>query len=248
MARRKLIAANWKMNGDLSLCASMQNAINQCQISEDVAIVIAPPYTLIAALSSSDRLSIGAQNVSQFDQGAYTGELSTTMLKNAGCEYVIVGHSERRELFGETNQIVAEKFVKIARAGLKPILCVGESLSEREAGVTNSILQEQIQAVISCSSSEDWMDAVIAYEPVWAIGTGKTATPEMAQEAHHFLRELLQLSNVTKVHADNLRILYGGSMKPDNAAELLSQDDIDGGLVGGASLKPDSFTAILSAA
>ena len=170
------------------------------------------------------------------------------MLKSAACEYVIVGHSERREIFGETNEIVAEKFVQIARAHLKPILCLGESLSDREADQTEKVLTEQIEAVIENSSSNDWQNAVIAYEPIWAIGTGKTATPEMAQATHQFIREYLHSNQTTQNIAESIQILYGGSMKPANAASLLSQTDIDGGLVGGASLDPESFVSILQAA
>lgn len=249
MARRTLIAANWKMNGDKSLCVSMQNAIASANnVGSDVEVLICPPFTLLNCLTPSNKLFVGAQNSSQFKQGAYTGEISVSMLKDAGCEYVIVGHSERREIFGETNQIIADKFVNIASSGLKPILCVGESLSERESGLTKNVLQAQLEAVISHSEANHWENAVIAYEPIWAIGTGKTATPGMAQQTHQFLRELLSKNSITEKSANTLRILYGGSMKPDNAVDLLSEKDIDGGLVGGASLNPKDFITILSAA
>ena len=249
VSRRTLIAANWKMNGDISLLDSMLSAINSAKVvSDDVEALICPSFTVLGAFDQSSNVSLGAQNVSQYDSGAYTGEISTEMLKQVGCEYVIVGHSERREIYAETDAIVAEKFVQIARAGLKPVLCLGESLEQRESNSTEKVLSEQIAAVVNASKASDWDNAVIAYEPIWAIGTGKTATPEMAQETHAFIRENLRSHAQTKSVVDAMRILYGGSMKPDNAVDLLSQVDIDGGLVGGASLDPKSFISILKAA
>ena len=169
------------------------------------------------------------------------------MLKVCNCEYVLVGHSERRELFQESNEVIAEKFQQIAQADMKPVLCLGESLAERESKQTESVLAQQLDAVLNVSSVEQWQNAVIAYEPVWAIGTGKTATPEMAQETHEFIRQYIRSNAVTEQFADSIQILYGGSMKPANAADLLAQNDIDGGLVGGASFDPKSFVATLKA-
>lgn len=248
-ARRTLIAANWKMNGDRMLLGTMLSAIDSADvISDSVEAMICPSFTLLAAFDKKSEVGVGAQNVSQHDSGAYTGETSVEMLKAVACEYVLVGHSERREIYVETNETIAEKFVQVARAGLKPVLCLGESLEQRDSGTTEQVLAEQMTAVIDVSQDSDWQNAVIAYEPVWAIGTGKTATPAMAQEAHAFIREQLRSHATTQSAAEAMRILYGGSMKPDNAVDLLSQVDIDGGLVGGASLDPDSFISILKAA
>ncbi len=248
-SRRTLIAANWKMNGDLSLLGSMLSAVKEVN-SDSMAIetLICPPFTLLGAFDTGSSIAKGAQNVSQHEGGAFTGEISVDMLKASGCEYILVGHSERREIYSETDVVVAEKFVRVARTGLKPVLCLGESLQQRESGMTNRVLIDQLAEIIKISDANDWENAVIAYEPIWAIGTGKTATPEMAQETHALIREELRANDVTQPVAETIRILYGGSMKPDNAAELLSQRDIDGGLVGGASLDPNSFISILRAA
>ena len=246
--RRTLIAANWKMNGDLALLESMLSAISANEYTENVDALICPAFTLLASFArDSSNVLKGAQNVSQFDNGAYTGEVSIEMLKSCQSEYVLVGHSERRELFHENNAVVSEKFLQIARADMKPVLCLGELLAEREEEQTQRVLAEQLDAVLEKSSAADWQNAVIAYEPVWAIGTGKTATPEMAQTTHKFIRQHLRANAATQALADSIQILYGGSMKPANAAQLLAQDDIDGGLVGGASLDPNSFVAILKA-
>ena len=246
--RRILIAANWKMNGDLALLDSMLSEIDASDLSDNVDALICPAYTLLGSFAEdSSSVLKGAQNVSQFDSGAYTGEISIEMLKACNCEYVLVGHSERRELFQESNEVVAEKFQQIAQANLKPVLCLGESLAERESKQTESVLAKQLDAVLNVSLTEQWQNAVIAYEPVWAIGTGKTATPEMAQETHEFIRQYIRSNTITEQFADSIQILYGGSMKPANAADLLAQNDIDGGLVGGASLDPKSFVAILKA-
>lgn len=254
-SRRTLIAANWKMNGDIALLDSILSAIRETELSTNVDTLICPPLTLLSSFDNAgagsdvnNKVNKGAQNVSQHDSGAYTGEISVDMLKAVDCEYVLVGHSERREIYAETNSIVAEKFVQIARSGMKPILCLGETLNERESEKTENILTEQINAVTAISNADDWQNAVIAYEPIWAIGTGKTATPEMAQKTHQFIREYLHLNKVTQTISESIQILYGGSMKPANAAQLLAQKDIDGGLIGGASLDPDSFTSILKAA
>lgn len=244
--RRYLIAANWKMNGDQPLVDSMQAAIAETGYSPDeVEVLVCPPATLMA--NFNDAVEIGGQNFSQYASGAYTGEISANMLLDAGCRYVIVGHSERRELFAEDDSVVAQKFVAAARAGLRPVLCIGETLEQREQGETEAVLAEQLTAVATVSEADDWQQAVVAYEPVWAIGTGKTATPELAQSAHAFIRQWLADQPVTAAVANDLRILYGGSMKPGNAGTLLSQKDIDGGLIGGASLQPDDFTAIINA-
>ena len=248
-ARRTLIAANWKMNGDLALLDSMLSTINTSGLSDNVDVLICPAFTLLGSFAKdSSSVLKGAQNVSQFDSGAYTGEISIEMLKACHCEYVLVGHSERRELFQESNEVVAEKFQRITQANMKTVLCLGESLAEREAEQTKNVLAQQLDTVLNVSSAEQWQNVVIAYEPVWAIGTGKTATPEMAQETHEFIRQYLRSNTTTEQFADTIQILYGGSMKPANAADLLAQNDIDGGLVGGASLDPESFVAILKAA
>ena len=247
--RRYLIAANWKMNGDKSLVSAMQSALRTNDHSHDrIEVLVCPPLSLLADFDhSDDGLQIGGQNMSQFTSGAYTGEVSAAMLVDAGCQYVIVGHSERRELFGETNAIVAQKFVAAAEHGLRPILCIGETLEQRQQGVTEPQLAEQLDAVISLTQAHHWQHAVIAYEPVWAIGTGETATPQQAQTVHEFIRRSVSQQTATAAIADTIRIVYGGSMKPDNAASLLAQHDIDGGLIGGASLQPQDFTAIINA-
>jgi triosephosphate isomerase len=192
-------------------------------------------------------VQVGAQNVHYEDNGAYTGEISTSMLKEVGCHYVIIGHSERREYFGETDEIVNKKVTKALAGGLSPILCVGEVLPERKANKQNEVVKTQLIKNLESVSAEALKKVVIAYEPVWAIGTGETASPEQAQEMHSFIRSVLMELYNDDV-AQKVRILYGGSMKPDNAEELLSQNDVDGGLIGGASLKADSFYAIVEIA
>ena len=212
--------------------------------------LICPPFVSIAAVTDSFKGSsfkCGAQNVSTQDNGAYTGEISTSMLKEAGCDYIIVGHSERREYYHEDNNLVAEKAKKVIDDGLNAIVCVGEVLAERKAGDHEKVVKEQMQAVMNKLGKDAVSNLVIAYEPVWAIGTGETATPEQAQEMHAFIRALLS-EHFGDNGAESIRILYGGSMKPDNADELLSQKDVDGGLIGGASLKADSFSQILTIA
>lgn len=248
MSRTTLIAANWKMNGDISLVASMSAALKTAiNPNSRTQVLICPPATLLAGFTGDRKFALGAQNLNEQASGAYTGELSAAMLKASGCDYVLVGHSERREIYLETSHIVSKKFIQATRSGLRPILCVGEKLADRESGATKQVLAEQIDAVLEISEPADWQTAVIAYEPVWAIGTGKTATPEMAQETHEFLRSYLASKAQTANIAPSIQILYGGSMKAANAAELLSQSDIDGGLVGGASLDPESFVAIIAA-
>ena len=213
------------------------------------SLLVCPPFPYVAAVAEATAgtpVSVGAQNVSEHEKGAFTGEVAPSMLKDLGCEYVIVGHSERRALYGETSQQVAAKFVAAQAAGLMPILCVGETLEEREAGTTEAVVDEQLDAVLDAAGVDAFGAAVIAYEPVWAIGTGMTATPEQAQEVHRHIRGRLEAQD--EAIAANVQILYGGSMKGENAPGLLGQADIDGGLIGGASLKAADFLAIARAA
>ena len=213
------------------------------------SLLVCPPFPYVAAVvaaTAGTPVSVGAQNVSEHEKGAFTGEVAPSMLKDLGCEYVIVGHSERRALYGETSQQVAAKFVAAQAAGLMPILCVGETLEEREAGTTEAVVDEQLDAVLDAAGVDAFGAAVIAYEPVWAIGTGMTATPEQAQEVHRHIRGRLEAQD--EAIAANVQILYGGSMKGENAPGLLGQADIDGGLIGGASLKAADFLAIARAA
>jgi len=248
--RRKLVAGNWKMHGSLAenqaLLAALKAALGGYQ---SAGVAVCSPFPYLAQLQSElagTSIAWGAQNMSQHGKGAFTGEVSAAMLKDFGCKYVIVGHSERRALYGETDVVVAEKYAAAQVAGLIPILCVGETLEERESGVTEAVVGRQLDAVINNSGAGSLSDAVIAYEPVWAIGTGKTATPEQAQAVHAFIRS--KIRGLDGSVADNLVIQYGGSVKASNAAELFSQPDIDGGLIGGASLIADDFIAICKAA
>lgn len=215
-----------------------------------VDVVICPPFTALSevaeVLSESD-IGLGAQNMHWQDEGAFTGEVSAPMLKEAGCGYVIIGHSERRQFFGETNETVNKKLKAALGHGLTPIVCVGENLKEREANKTFEVIQDHIKNSLLDISAEDLLKTVIAYEPVWAIGTGKTATGEQAQEVHKYIRDLLRKIYDDTV-ADSVRIQYGGSVKPENIAELIAKPDVDGALVGGASLKIDSFTSIVTKA
>lgn len=250
--RKKVIAGNWKMNKNLSetieLVSGIKNEISNGEINADV--IICPPYISLEsanALVKDTAIALGAQNMHQENSGAFTGEVSADMLKSVGCEYVILGHSERRTIFKETDELINEKLKKAISSGLKPIFCVGETLNERENGTTEKVVETQIREGLSGLSEANLSDLIIAYEPVWAIGTGKTATPEQAQEVHKFIRKLLTDSFSAEL-AENTIIQYGGSVKPDNAAELFTQPDIDGGLIGGASLKADSFAAIIKSA
>lgn len=231
------------MNGSLSLVADFNKKL--AEVKCDAQIVVCAPSVLLHGFEKVG-FSIGAQNVSHLDNGAHTGELSVEMLKEAGCDYVIVGHSERREDQGESNALVAQKAQKSIAAGLTPIICVGESLDVRESGNVESFVAEQLNALTSLMTVDELKRSVIAYEPIWAIGTGKTASPEQAQEVHEFIRGYF--SKVDAELAQGLRILYGGSVKPDNAATLFSQQDVDGGLIGGASLKAEDFISICQAA
>lgn len=247
--RQPLVAANWKMNGTLATIRPLLAAISQGLAQERTPeVVVCAPYIyipLVQDLLKQGRIGIGAQNLSQHAAGAFTGEVAAAMLADFGCRYVIVGHSERRALYHESDQVVAEKFVQAGKHGLVPILCVGEQLEEREDGITEEVVARQLNAVVSSAGIAAFANAVIAYEPVWAIGTGRTATPEQAEEVHAFIR--LQLARHDDGIADRIRILYGGSVKADNAQDLFSRADIDGGLIGGASLKAADFLAICQA-
>ncbi|MCA0899376.1 triose-phosphate isomerase [Microbulbifer agarilyticus] len=243
--RKTLVAANWKMHGSKTfaeqLLAELNSGLESGKCSAQV--VICPPYPYLGLVGEiASDLGLGAQNLSEQASGAFTGEVSAEMLKDFGADYVIVGHSERRSLYGETSALVAEKFAAAKASGLVPMLCVGESLEERESGKALEVVAAQIQAVVDLGLSDTWQNAVIAYEPVWAIGTGKTATPEQAQEVHRFIREQLGEAG------EQVQILYGGSVKAGNAAELFAKPDIDGALVGGASLKAEEFIQICRAA
>lgn len=250
--RKQFIAGNWKMFKDLVETAELINALKTQLATLDARITVAvcPPFTSLAIAGNLLRdspIKLGSQNMSQHDEGAYTGEISWKMLKSAGCEYVILGHSERRQSFGETNELINEKARKALANGLKTIVCVGETLDQREKGVTTQIVTTQIKGVLAGIGSHDMEHVTIAYEPVWAIGTGKNATPVQAQEVHQTIRkQVAQL--YTWAIAENVTIQYGGSVKPENAMDLLSQKDVDGALVGGACLKADSFAAIIRAA
>ena len=248
--RKCLIAGNWKMNGSAAFTDELITAIVAGLSGREAAeVLVCPPFPYLAAAGaklSGTGLLLGAQDVSKHPAGAYTGEVAAAMLKDVGCEYVIVGHSERRAMHGESNEIVAGKFAAAKKGALKPILCVGETLEQREGGSTERVVGEQLNAVLESSGIADIAGAVIAYEPVWAIGTGRTATPDQAQQVHRYIRELLAAKD-EKV-ASTTPILYGGSMKGNNAAGLLEMPDIDGGLIGGASLQADEFLAIVAAA
>ncbi|MEK6596261.1 MAG: triose-phosphate isomerase [Pseudomonadota bacterium] len=247
--RKKLVAGNWKMYGNLveneQLLSAVIAGLNGLR---DAQVAVCVPYPYLPSVQNKlqrTHISWGAQNVSQYEKGAYTGEISASMLNDFGCHYVIVGHSERRTLFGEDNRTVAEKYLAVQRAGITPILCVGETLAQREAGTTEQIIEEQLAAVIDLAGIETLSKAVIAYEPVWAIGTGKTASPQQAQDVHAFIRKKVAVQDIDI--AKELTILYGGSVKAGNASELFAMSDIDGGLIGGASLVANDFITICRA-
>ncbi|MEJ8851675.1 triose-phosphate isomerase [Variovorax rhizosphaerae] len=246
--KNKLIAGNWKMNGGLAANSALVDALKQ-GVGEpacDVALCVPAPYLAqVQSLVAGSPLALGAQDVSAHAQGAYTGEQSSVMLKDFGVRYAIVGHSERRQYHGETDATVAAKTAAALANGITPIVCVGETLAEREAGQTEEVVKRQLAAVIHLNG-HCISEIVVAYEPVWAIGTGKTATPAQAQSVHALLRA--QLHHAASEHAAGIRILYGGSMNAANAAELLLQPDINGGLIGGASLKAPDFLQIIAAA
>jgi triosephosphate isomerase len=247
--RRKLIAGNWKMNGSLAANAALLADI-RAGLAEavcDIAVCVPAPYLAqCQAILTFGPIAWGAQDVSGHESGAYTGEVAASMVAEFGCRYVITGHSERRAYHGEGNEAVAQKALRALAAGVTPIVCVGETPAQREAGQTEAVVGAQLTAVLAVLSTEQVADIVVAYEPVWAIGTGQTATPQMAQDVHHFLRGLLAQKNA--VAARTVQILYGGSMKPENAKELMARADIDGGLIGGAALKAQDFLAIIAAA
>jgi triosephosphate isomerase (TIM) len=251
--RDYLVAGNWKMNGGTAANAALLDAIiaglPDVAAAGAVKLLICPPFPYLEATArklAGTGVALGAQTVSEHASGAYTGEVSAGMLKDTGCEYAIVGHSERRALFGETSAIVAAKFEAALSAKLVPVLCVGETLEERQAGRTEAVVGEQLGAVMERSGIEALAGAVVAYEPVWAIGTGRTATPEQAGDVHRHIRALV--AERDGAVAAGLQILYGGSVKGDNAAGLMAMPDIDGGLIGGASLKANEFLAIAASA
>jgi len=245
--RKKLVAGNWKMHGSLAENAALLSALKPALAGIEAVVCVPFPYLAQAQSElAGSSIAWGAQNLSEHSKGAYTGEVSASMLRDFGCSYVIVGHSERRSLYGESDQRVAAKFIAAQAGGLVPILCVGESLEEREAGITEQVVARQLDAVISAAGIGALANAIVAYEPVWAIGTGKTASPEQAQAVHAFIRS--KIAGLDAAIADALVIQYGGSVKAANAAELLAQPDIDGGLIGGASLVAEEFAAICQAA
>jgi triosephosphate isomerase len=248
--RRPIVAGNWKMHGSRAENARLIEALTaQFPVESPAQCIVCPPVVYLADVGRMLRdtqIELGAQSVCAEGQGAFTGEVSAAMLKDVGCTYVIVGHSERRALYAEDNVLVARKFVAAQSKSLIPIFCVGEQLSERESGQTNEVIAKQLDAVLELCGASAFANAVIAYEPVWAIGTGRVATPDQAQEVHAFIRGRIAARDA-KI-ATEARILYGGSVKAGNAAELFAMADVDGGLIGGASLKADEFLAILAAA
>jgi triosephosphate isomerase (TIM) len=249
--RRPLVAGNWKMHGStVENAALVEQLINGIEDGRGGAeVLVCPPFVYLPEVVrrlKGTPVRVGAQNASAEPAGAFTGEISVAMLKDVGCEYVIVGHSERRAHYREDDAVVARKFRAVLGQGLVPILCVGETLDERESGATESVVGRQLDAVLSLAGVASFARAVVAYEPVWAIGTGKNASPDQAQAVHRFIRDRVASGDANI--ADGLRILYGGSVKAGNAAELFAQPDVDGGLVGGASLKGDEFLEICAAA
>jgi triosephosphate isomerase len=251
MARKFLIAGNWKMNKTPAEGVALaREIIAEAGVQNDVVVLVCPPFTALAAVGGalgSSQVQLGAQNLHPEPNGAFTGEISASMLRELHCSHVIIGHSERREYFGESDAFINRKVQTSLEHKLKPILCVGETLSQREAGQTSSVVTTQLQGGLAGVKLESGDQLVIAYEPVWAIGTGKTATPEMAQEVHALIRSLL-VTQFGEAAGVKIKILYGGSMKPNNAAELMAQPDIDGGLIGGASLVGRDFLKIIQAA
>jgi triosephosphate isomerase (TIM) len=253
MGRKFLIAGNWKMNSGTGKTAVFFNELAGLvtDVPDGVELLICPPFISLAEAVEAAKpvpgMHVGAQNIHFEDDGAYTGEISAAMLRDTGCTHVILGHSERREYFGETDQIIGKKIVKAFEKGLTPVFCVGEVLAQRKAGDHFRVVESQLLGALEGMSNDDIGRIVIAYEPVWAIGTGETASPDQAQEMHAYIRGVLAKLAGDGV-ASGIRILYGGSMKPDNAADLLGREDVDGGLIGGASLKADSYASIVGAA
>lgn len=249
--RKMIIAGNWKMNKTGAEAASFARDLKVKTLNiHKTEIVVCPPFTAIDAVYNilkESRIRVGAQNVHWEAAGAYTGEVSAGMIEAAGCKYVIIGHSERRQYFGETDEAVNKKITQTLTTSLSPIVCIGETLEQRQAGQTETIVQQQIRAGLAGLSKEQMGRIVLAYEPVWAIGTGVTASPQQAEQVHRFIRQLLA-EMFDRAIADGTVILYGGSVKPDNIQELLNEPDIDGGLIGGASLKVDSFVEMIKIA
>ena len=246
--RRKIVAGNWKLHGSRDFATSLVGKVAAALPLEGVELVILPPLPYLGDLVEDFQhtaLAFGAQDVSSNQEGAYTGEVSAKMLVDVGARFGLVGHSERRQYHHESSEHVARKFLAAVNAGLRPILCVGESLQQREAGLTEDVIASQLRPVLDLVSAAAFEGAVVAYEPVWAIGTGRTASPAQAQAVHAFIRG--EVARYDARIADSLSILYGGSVKPDNASELFAQPDVDGGLVGGASLVAADFIAIASA-
>lgn len=247
--RRPLIAGNWKMNLTRDESVSLALALCQADSSKNVDILICPPYVYLDAVSQAvaeSSISVGSQDVYFEASGAFTGEISVDMLKDVGVQFIILGHSERRHVIGESDLLINKKIRAVLSGGLTPVVCVGETLEERERGETLDVIKSQFEGSLDGLTADQMKNSVIAYEPVWAIGTGKTASPEEAQAVHADLRKLLA-GRYNQGTSEHVRILYGGSVKPDNAANLMAQADIDGALVGGASLKSDSFIEIINA-
>ncbi|OGX26343.1 MAG: triose-phosphate isomerase [Omnitrophica WOR_2 bacterium RIFCSPHIGHO2_02_FULL_45_21] len=246
--RKPIIAGNWKMHKTIEEGEKLVNLLKrQLYDLEDIDIVLCPPFThlaYIADMLESSNILLGAQDMHWEDEGAYTGEISAPMLKSAGCKFVLIGHSERRQLFGETNETVHKKLTSALNNGLTPIVCIGENLKQREEGVTFALVSEQLELALKALQPERLKEIIIAYEPVWAIGSGKVASSEQAQEVHRYIRDWLS-KNYGLSLAQEVRIQYGGSVKPDNIAGLIAQADVDGALVGGSSLDADSFCAIV---
>lgn len=249
MMRRKIVAANWKMNGSADFAKSLisELKVQLSELDKDVEVVIIPPSLYVAEvkrLISDAAFTVGIQSAAQWNEGAFTGEVSASMAADVGCGYVLAGHSERRQLFAETDQVVADKVQQILKSGLTALLCVGETLAEREAGQAEEVVSRQLQTALQGLSNDNWNKIVVAYEPVWAIGTGETATAKDAQAMHSHMREVLSSLGAP---APEISLLYGGSVKPGNARELFQQHDIDGGLIGGASLVAADFASICRA-
>ena len=246
--RKKVIAGNWKMNKTPSEAVEFVNELKNAVSGSEADVIVCPTYVCLQDVikaANGSNIKVGAQNIAWADEGAYTGEVSGKMLKEIGAEYVIIGHSERRQYFGETDETVNNRLKAALKYELKPIVCVGELLEEREAGVTNNVLETQTVGALKDIASNDVADMIIAYEPVWAIGTGKTASSEDANDACKYIRSVVERLYGSEV-AEKVRIQYGGSVKPSNANELFTTTDIDGGLVGGASLKTDDFSKIVN--
>jgi triosephosphate isomerase len=246
--RRPILAGNWKMNMTATQARDLAGKLVPLVAGvKDRDIVLGPPFTALAAVAGTIKgtnIGLAAQNLHWEDKGAFTGEISAEMLLDSGCKYVIIGHSERRQYFGETDETVNKKLKQALKKGLAPIVCVGETLAEREAGKANEVIGLQISGGLKDISADDMKKVVIAYEPVWAIGTGKTATPDQAQEIHAYIRQKVKDAYSAAI-AEGLRIQYGGSVTPENVASLMAKPDIDGALVGGASLKPETFAALV---